>query len=255
VRASLRVGMCDLFALSAATNYSAPKALPLFASRASRNMDGWGIGYFRKARAFIERSAERVYSPGQLHDSYQRLARVVNSKIIISHVRFRTSGPVDECHAHPFVLNFCGSDWLFAHNGKAPAIENYRTEDEVVTGAVSDSARAFEYLRDQVVSRCRGASSVPALFDLVCQGTGRMIEKYPGEYNYLLSNGLVIFAFTNHRQFMLLKGSRQLETGFLLTTVEKGLSDEDWQRIAKASSGRGLMLAIAGTDVVVQQSF
>ena len=246
--------MCDLFALSAATNFSAPKALPLFAFRASKNMDGWGIGYFRKSRAFVEKSAQRVYIPDRLHDSYQRLARVVSSRIIISHVRFRTSGAVDECHAHPFVLNFCGSDWLFAHNGKAPAIETYRTEGEVVVGAVSDSAKAFEYLRDQIVSRCgRSAAPLP-LVDLICQATRRMIEEFPGDYNYLLSNGSVIFACTNHRQFMLLKGSRKLEGGLLLTTLKEGLDDEKWLRMARSSSARGLMLAISGTDVVVQRS-
>jgi predicted glutamine amidotransferase len=251
---SLWVGMCDLFALSATTSYSAPKALPLFASRASRNMDGWGISYFRKGRALVEKSAQRVYTPGRLHDSYQRLARVVSSKIIISHVRFRTSGPVDECHAHPFILRFCGSDWVFAHNGKAPGIEAYRTQGEGIAGAVSDSARAFEYLRDQMISFHR-ISTVPLpLFDLVCQGTARMIEEYPGNYNYLLSNGLVIFAFTNHRQFMVLKGSQELEGGLLLTTLAEGLSDEKWVRMARSTSTRGLMLAVTGTDVVVQRS-
>jgi predicted glutamine amidotransferase len=246
--------MCDLFTLSAATNFSAPKALPLFAFRASKNMDGWGIGYFRKGHAFVEKSAQRVYMPDRVHDSYQRLARVVSSRIIISHVRFRTSGAVDECHAHPFVLNFCGSDWLFAHNGKAPAIETYRTQGEVVAGAASDSARAFEYLRDQMISLCRKSAAPLPLFDLVCQGTARMIEEYPGDYNYLLSNGLVIFAFTNHRQFMLLKGSRKLEGGLLLTTLEQGLDDEKWLRMARSSSAQGLMLAVSGTDVVVRRS-
>ena len=246
--------MCDLFALSAATNFSAPKALPLFASRASNNMDGWGIGYFRKGRAFVEKSAQRVYMPARVHDSYQRLARVVSSRIIISHVRFRTSGPVDECHAHPFTLRFCGSEWLFAHNGKAPAIETYRTQGEGIAGAASDSAKAFEYLRDGMISLCRKSTAPLPLFDLVCQGTARMIEEYPGEYNYLLSNGSVIFAFTNHRQFMLLKGSRRLEGGLLLTTLEQGLSDEKWLRMARSSSARGLMLAVSGTDVVVQRS-
>jgi predicted glutamine amidotransferase len=252
---SLRVHMCDLFALSATTSYSAPMALPMFASRASRNMDGWGIGYFRKRRALVEKSAQRVYMPGRIHDSYQRLARVVRSRIIISHIRFRTSGPVDECHAHPFILRFCGSDWVFAHNGKAPAIEDYRTQGEGIAGAVSDSARAFEYLRDQMVSLSRKSAAPLPLFDLICQGTARLTEEYPGNYNYLLSNGLVIFAFTNHRQFMLLKGSRRLEGGLLLTTLEEGLSDEKWFRMARSSSTRGLMLAVSGTDVVVQQSF
>ena len=246
--------MCDLFTLSAATNFSAPKALPLFAFRASKNMDGWGIGYFRKGHALLEKSAQRVYMPRRVHDSYQRLARLVSSRIIISHVRFRTSGPVDECHAHPFILRFCGSDWLFAHNGKAPAIETYRTQGEVVAGAVSDSARAFEFLRDQMISLCRKTAAPLPLFDLVCQGTTHMIEEYPGDYNYLLSNGLVIFAFTNHRQFMVLKGSRELEGGLLLTTLAEGLSDERWLRMARSSSAQGLMLVVSGTDVVVQRS-
>jgi glutamine amidotransferase len=217
-------------------------------------MDGWGIGYFRKGRAFVEKSAQRVYLPGRVHDSYQRLARVVSSRIIISHVRFRTSGAVDECHAHPFILRFCGSDWLFAHNGKAPAIENYRTRGEGIAGAVSDSARAFEYLRDQMIPLCQKFAAPFPLFDHVCQATARMIREYPGEYNYLLSNGSVIFAFTNHRQFVLLKGSRKLEGGLLLTTLEKGLSDEKWLRMARSSRAQGLMLALSGTDVVVQRS-
>jgi len=246
--------MCDLFALSAATNFSAQKALPLFASRASKNMDGWGIGYFRRGRASVEKSAQRVYLPGRVHDSYQRLARVVSSRIIISHVRFRTSGAVDECHAHPFNLRFCGSDWLFAHNGKAPAIENYRTRGEGIACAVSDSARAFEYLRDQMISLRREPAAPRPLFDHVCEATERMINEYPGEYNYLLSNGNVILAFTNHRQFMLLKGSRELEGGLLLTTLAEGLSDEKWLRMARSSSAQGLMLAVSGTDVVVQRS-
>ncbi len=97
--------MCDLFALSAGADYSAPKALPIFAARAGRNMDGWGIGYFKKHQALVEKSAQSVYLSGRVHDSFQRLARVVNSRIIISHVRFRTSGPIDECHAHPFILS------------------------------------------------------------------------------------------------------------------------------------------------------
>ena len=84
--------MCDLFALSAKKDYSAPKSIPLFAVRAKKNMDGWGIGFFRKHHAVIEKSAEQVFYSGHLHDSFQRLARVVKSRIIICHIRFRTSG-------------------------------------------------------------------------------------------------------------------------------------------------------------------
>jgi len=246
--------MCDLFALSAKKNYSAPKSMPLFATRAKKNMDGWGIGFFRKHHAVIEKSAEQVFYSGHLHDSFQILARVVKSRIIICHIRFRTSGFVDECHAHPFVLKFGGHNWIFAHNGKAPAIESYRSSGIAIEDAVSDSARAFEYLRDHMEDHHRHAADPDMLFKALAYSTAQMIDQYPGNYNFLLSNGHLLFAFTNHRQFMVMKGSRELEGALLLTTLSRGLSKEKWLRMAKATNHRGLLLAIAGNDVVLHKS-
>jgi predicted glutamine amidotransferase len=247
--------MCDLFALSAEKDYSAPKSLPMFADLGWKNMDGWGIGYFRKHHAFVEKSAQRVYYAGHIHDSFQRLARVVNSRIIISHVRIRTSGLIDECHSHPFILHFGGYDWLFVHNGKAPAIESYGTDGPRIPDAVSDSARIFEYLRDQLVLyyKERG-SSLSTLFNALLRDTGEMIDKYPGNYNYFLTNGQVLFAFNNHRQFMLLRGSRKLEGALLLTTIERGLSDEQWMKVSRAKDSRGVLLAIVGNHIVAQET-
>ncbi len=244
--------MCDLFALSAATNYSAPKSLPVFAVRAGRNMDGWGIGFFRKNRACVEKSAARAYHEGRYHDSFQRLARVVSSKFIIAHVRLRTSGPIDECHAHPFCLRFMGHDWIFAHNGKAPAIESYRSKTVRVSEAVSDSARTFEFLLDGISERLESASGTRHLFAAIADTSRQLVSKYPGHYNYLLTNGQVLFAFSNHRQLMLLKGSNNLERGLLLTTVERGLSPESWERLARKKESAGLLMAIVGSDILMQ---
>ena len=246
--------MCELFALSAKKDYSAPEFLPIFAVQAKKNMDGWGIGFFRKQQALIERSAEQIYDSGHIHDSFQRLARVVKSRIILCHVRFRTSGLVDECHAHPFVLSFGGSQWLFAHNGKAPAIESYQSRGGVIKDTVSDSARAFEYLRDHIADCCRTVSESTTLFKALFDGTAQMIEQYPGEYNYLLSNGQILFAFTNHRQFMVLRGSRELEGALIITTLALGLSQDKWLRVAKSTSRQGLLLAISGNDIVLREA-
>ena len=246
--------MCDLFALSAKKDYSAPKSMPLFAVRAKKNMDGWGIGFFRKYQAIVEKSAEQVFYADHLHDSFQRLARVVKSRIIICHIRFRTSGFIDECHAHPFVLKFGGHDWIFAHNGKAPAIETYKSRGVAIEDAVSDSARVFEYLRDHIEDHYRQATELEMLFKAMADSTGQMIDEYPGEYNFLMSNGHLLFAFTNHRQFMVMKGSRELEGALLLTTLARGLSKERWLRVAKATNRRGLLLAISGNDVVIHKS-
>ena len=246
--------MCDLFAFSAKRDDSAPKSLPVFAARAQKNMDGWGIGYFRKHQAFVEKTANQVYSFGHVHDSFQRLARVVKSRIIICHVRLQTSGPVDECHAHPFVLEFGGHSWIFAHNGKAPAIESYQSRGVTIEKAVSDSARTFEYLRDHVEDHQRQTAELTTLFKVLVDSTAQMIDQYPGDYNFLLSNGQLLFAFTNHRQFMFLKRSGKLEDALLLTTLARGLSEEKWVRVAKSTNRRGLLLAISGNDVILHKS-
>ena len=244
--------MCDLFALSAATNYSAPMSLPIFAAKAGRNMDGWGIGFFRKNQAYVEKSADHAYLEGRFHDGFQRLARVVSSRFIIAHVRLRTSGPIDECHAHPFVLQFKGQDWIFAHNGKSPAIESYRSQKVRSDDVVSDSARTFEYLMDGIATRNERTSDIFGLFRAVADTSRQLIEEYPGSYNYLLTNGSVLFAFSNHRQFLLLKESNSLERGLLLTTVEHGLSDENWTRFSRHAESMGFLMAIVGSDILLK---
>lgn len=245
--------VCDLFALSAATNYSAPKSLPIFAAKAARNVDGWGIGFFKKARACVEKSALRAYHEGRFHDGFQKLARVVSSRFIVAHLRLRTSGPIDECHAHPFVLRWNGQDWVFAHNGRAPAIEGYRSARFHLDEAVSDSARTFEYLMDGIARRYDIIGGIPGLFDAVAETSRQLTQEYPGAYNYILTNGWVLFAFSNHRQFVLLKGSEKLERGLLLTTVERGLSEENWVRFSRRDDSMGLLMAIVGSDILLRR--
>ena len=51
----------------------------------------------------------------------------------------------------PLHPHFWGQAWIFAHNGKAPAIESYASPHTPVLEAASDSARTFEFLRDYFV--------------------------------------------------------------------------------------------------------
>lgn len=241
--------MCDLFALSASKNYTAAASLPLFAVRGRANVHGWGIGFFRNNLPVVEKSRERVFTDGRLHGTFQRLARVVNSPTIVAHIRYKSSGVVDECHAHPFTLDFWGQSWIFAHNGKAPAIEPYLSPRQPVLEAKSDSARALEFLRDFFMEAEPRRASTP--FILVLKEALRsLLREYPGEYNFLLTNGRVLWAFTNHRRFLLLKGSKKLEEALLLTTIDEGLSAEDWKRIAAKPDSGGKLLLIAGGDLL-----
>jgi len=242
--------MCDLFALSASQHYTAATSLPLFAVRGRKNVHGWGIGFFRQRLPVVEKSGDQVFTDGRLHMSFQRLARVVNSPTILAHIRYKSSGTVDECHAHPFVLNFWGQSWIFAHNGKAPAIESYVTPNLPRLAATSDSARAFEFVRDFFLKAEPRRPSTT--FDTILQeALLLLLTRYPGEYNFLLTNGQVIWAFTNYRQFFLLKGSERLEDALLLTTIEEGLSPENWLRLAAGEGSLGRLLVIAGGDLIL----
>jgi predicted glutamine amidotransferase len=223
----------------------------LFGVRGRSNVHGWGIGFFRRNRPVVEKSRERVFTDGRLHGSFQRLAQVVAGPVIVAHIRYKSSGRVDECHAHPFALDFWGQSWLFAHNGKAPAVEGYRSPHTLVLEAASDSARAFEFLRDRFLEAEPRRTQTPFLA-VLREGLDRLLRDYPGQYNFLLTNGQIIWAFTNHRQFLLLKGSRKLEEALLLTTIDEGLSPEAWERFAAGEGGRGKLLLLAGGDLILQ---
>lgn len=244
--------MCDLFALCAAQNYTAATSLPLFAVRGRNNVHGWGIGFFRRDHPVIEKSGEKVFRHGQLHGSFQRLARVVASPLILAHIRYKSSGEVDECHAHPFTLDIWGQPWIFAHNGKAPAIETYQSRHAPILEATSDSARTFEFLRDYFADATPRRQRTPFL-QILQEALAALIQQYPGQYNLLLTNGRVIWAFTNHRQFLLLKGSRKLEDALLLTTIEEGLSAENWQKLSLKEWTWGKILLIAGGDLILAE--
>ena len=90
------------------------------------------------------------------------------------------------------------------------------------------------------------------LFAAVADTSRQLTEEYPGSYNYLLSNGWVLFAFSNHRQFLCLKGSERLERGLLLTTVDRGLSPENWVRFSRQKETNGFLMAIVGSDILLK---
>jgi len=86
------------------------------------------------------------------------------------------------------------------------------------------------------------------------EGLVQLVQRYRGKYNFLLTNGQVIWAFTNHRQFLMLKGSEKLKDALLLTTIEDGLSSENWQKLAARDGRGGWLLLIAGGDLVLSQT-
>ena len=241
--------MCDIFAISAGYNYTPKKYLPVFAEKGKQNMNGWGIGFFRDDQAFMEKSEEQVFSQEQVHESFQRLARIIDSRIIISHINCPKSGGRHIEHRHPFKLSFLDHNWLFAQVGVVEIIEEYRTTGKPRLAADVYTARIFEYLRDRMVL-LHNQNPYISLYMALRISIQKLVSDYPGEYSFFLANESVLFAFCNYRQLMLLKESESMGDILLITSIKEGLSQNKWQQIMPDPQSLGELLVIAGPDVL-----
>jgi predicted glutamine amidotransferase len=242
--------MCELFAMSAGDRYTAQEYLPPFADRARTNISGWGIGFFRSGQVLIEKSHEEVFSGDQIHDSFNRLARVIDSRIILSHIRCPKSGHRKESHAQPLTDQFLDHHWLFISKGESPKIMTYQSPRPVVAEELL-AARVFEFVRDEMES---GLASRPrqSLYQVMARGCKKMITDYPGEYMFLLANETVLFAFLNHSQVLTFQDPKAMGELLLLTTVTGGLTShpDNWNSFAQQDPSRGQILIISGADLL-----
>lgn len=241
--------MCDIFAISAGYNHTPQKYLPIFAEKGRQNMNGWGIGFFRDDQAFTEKSDEQVFSQEQVHESFQRLARVIDSRITISHINCPKSGGRHTDHRHPFKLCFLDHNWLFAQVGVVKNVEKYRTNEEPRLAADVYTARIFEYLRDRMIL-LHNQNPYISLYMALRISIQKLVSDYPGEYAFFLANESVLFAFCNYRQLMLLKESESMGDILLITSIKEGLSQSKWQQIVPDPQSYGELLVIAGPDVL-----
>jgi predicted glutamine amidotransferase len=241
--------MCDIFALSSGGNYTAQQYLPVFAEKARQNMSGWGIGFFRDNQALVEKSSERVYDGEHIHESFQRLARVVDSRIIVSHIRCPLSGGAHTAHNHPFSLSFLDHVWLFVHVGVVDRIEGYQTINEPHIDVDVYPARVFEYLRDQLAGSLR-YTYYESLGRSLVKSIRKMLSEYPGHYAFFLANESVLFGFSNFRPLMLLQESEGYGNSLVLTSIREGLSSKEWTAIKPEENSLGKLIVVAGPDVL-----
>ncbi|MEA1948971.1 MAG: class II glutamine amidotransferase [Thermodesulfobacteriota bacterium] len=241
--------MCDIFAISAGYNHTPKKYLPVFAEKGKQNINGWGIGFFRDDQAFMEKSSEQVFSQEQVHESFQRLARVIDSRIIISHINCPKSGGRHTDHRHPLNLSFLDHNWLFAQVGGVKHIEEYRTTEKPRLTADVYTARIFEYLRDRMVL-LHNQNRYITLYMALRISIQKLVSDYPGEYAFFLANESVLFAFCNYRQLMLLKESESMGDILVITSIKEGLSQSNWQLVMPDPQSYGELLVIAGPDVL-----
>ena len=203
--------MCDLLTISSRHPCRVGYLLPAFAICGKRNRHGWGVGYFGSdGGAMIHTSSREAYDESRavVDEELVRLSTEARSRYFLCHVRLASCGEVCSNNNHPFMLQFLGYDWLFAHNGTCRGLVDYQSVNDRVPDATNDSARIFEYLRDRLLSHCKPAAQdgVP-LFRAVAAAVRDLINAYNCEdplndnFNFLLCNGSALFVFMHYRPF------------------------------------------------------
>ncbi len=242
--------MCELFAMSAGQHYTAQDYLPRFADKARDNMSGWGIGFFREGQVHIEKSCERIYEGDLVHDSFRRLARVIGSRIIISHIRCPKAGHQEESQAQPLTDHFLDHHWLFSFTGESQGAQGYESPRPLMRERLL-AARVFEFIRDGLEAR-QGASPADSLYEGMAATCKQLIRQYPGEYAFFLANETVLFVFLNHGEIRTYHPPEARGDILVLTTVAGGLTrdPELWSGYPNRDPNRGQILIISGADLL-----
>jgi len=242
--------MCELFAMCAGHQYTAQEYLPVFADKSRANMSGWGIGFFRDGQVHIEKSCEGIYAGDVVHDSFQRLARVIDSRIIVSHIRCPKSGHLKESLAQPLSDQFLDHHWLFAFSGDSRDGISYRSPRPLMPEPLL-AARVFEFIRDGLEAQLRDWPGL-SLYQGLALACKKLITQYPGEYTFFLANETVLFAFLNHAQVLTFRPPQARAEFLVLTTVSGGLTQDpsSWYSYANRDPARGQLLIISGADLL-----
>ncbi|MHA1616451.1 MAG: class II glutamine amidotransferase [Candidatus Njordarchaeales archaeon] len=191
--------MCELFGLCANKPVDISFSWRGFRKRGQANPDGWGVAWYVDEEGKLVGLVKEP-RPAPESSIARLLARGVKSHIIVSHVRFASRGGESYVNTHPFVRKFRGRDWVFAHNGTVTSIMNdpafgLRT---FIPAGETDSEYAFCYILEHL-----NRVSSEVLEDVLSLAkhiwkAATKIGRH-GKFNFLLSNGTLLFAFSNRR--------------------------------------------------------
>jgi predicted glutamine amidotransferase len=178
--------MCRLFGIIANREvdiqFSFFRADKPFKELIKQNWHGWGIGWYENGEAKIFKEASN-----QISNYNFDIVKSVRSKIIISHLRFATTGEKKKYNTHPF--NY--KNFIFAHNG------------------MIDGEKVISHLNKDFKNNLKGETDSEVYFMLIMQffeenediidairNAVNVIKGY--EYtglNFLLSDGNNLYAF------------------------------------------------------------
>ncbi len=156
--------------------------------------DGWGIAFFegRGVRLFLDPQPSAHSPVAEVVHRYP-----IRSLNVIAHIRKATQGEVRLENTHPFQRELWGRYWIFAHNGNLvdfapPPGRRFRPVGS------TDSERAFCHIMQQLSDRFPDEPPTPAELYTTLRALTIRVARH-GEFNYLLSNGDLLFAHCSSR--------------------------------------------------------
>lgn len=143
--------MCELMGMSFAKPIQADFSIREFALRGESNADGWGLAWYPDASAAIVKEP-RQWGISPYTDFLEEYTGL-RSMIFLAHVRHKTVGG-EPTHAdtHPFMREWGGRDYVFAHNGTVASIFNQPLGRFRPVGN-TDSEYLFCWLLEQIAER------------------------------------------------------------------------------------------------------
>jgi predicted glutamine amidotransferase len=239
--------MCEILAMSAAPAFIPRDYSPPFGDAAPASLTGWGLGFFRNGQALVEKSAAGGEPP---YDAFRRLSRVVESPIILAHLRYLKSGQPPGALVQPLSDHFLDHDWLFTFTGESAKVGGYLSPRPLMDQECR-AARVFEFIRDEITGGLE-ADPHQSLYQVLALAAKKLITSYPGEYIFFLANEGMLFAFLNHSQVRFGRlPAIGGEAGILTAGSGDLLKDpEQWVTFANRDPSRGQILIISGADLL-----
>lgn len=242
---------CDLFLMSSHGAWSAEQSLDSFARRGNRNIHGWGIGSYREGLARVIRRESAALDGEHVSGEFDVAMNSISSEVIVGHLRLASSGRVIRENSHPFKLNFLGYDWVMVHNGTGRRInEMVPHQERLLEESTNDSARAFEYLRKEIISYyC--SDDKKSLIEAVRFAYAKLIENDPqGSYNIILSNGYLSWCFIHWRPFYVLNREKASHNVAIISTI-KLTDNEDWIEVKPGHMKKARMHVYNGPTLIM----
>lgn len=228
--------MCELFAMSANQPTDVGRYLSHLIPRGGKSgphADGWGVAYF-------EGRASRVFKDAKPAAQSRYLSLLAKSRLksttVVAHIRRAnpSSAGRTTANTHPFEREWNGQSWIFAHNGKLPALADVGqcNAGRFQPLGSTDSERAFCMLLDAIASGTRNGDPISA--HAVTNAIEPLVHELAalGEFNFILSNGEYLFVHAHTRlhvleQSLYTSASSRRKTQVLLATAP--LTNENWR--------------------------